>query len=315
MKKVAVSGGSGFIGNYVCRELISKGYTPIIFDHHAKDAKDYPDGCEFFLGDVTDPTAFTEVAAHADAIIHLAAVLGTQETVQNPRPAAQSNLMGGLNFLEACTQYNLPGVYIAVGNWWMNNSYSISKNMVERFVHMYNKERGSKVNIVRAVNAYGPRQLAAQPFANGKVRKITPALVCRAISGMPMELYGGGSQISDMVYVEDVATALVLALECADRDKVFDYAIEIGSVEHTTVREVAERINDFMPNYGLEKVEIVSLPMRPGEKEGDKVTADTTTLDKIGFDVNNLIDLDEGLGRTISYFIKNKGRTWQVPSL
>jgi UDP-glucose 4-epimerase len=53
---------------------------------------------------------------------------------------------------------------------------------------MFNVDRGSRVNVVRAVNAYGPRQLAAAPFGPGKVRKTTPALVCRALSGMPVEL-------------------------------------------------------------------------------------------------------------------------------
>lgn len=310
MKKVGVTGGAGFVGRYVCEELLSKGYTPVIFDHHAKDSSEYTDGCEVFMGDVRDEVAMTEFAAHVDGIIHLAAVLGTQETVQNPRPAARSNLDGGLNFLEACAQYNLPGVYIAVGNHWMNNPYSITKNMIERFTHMYNKERGTRVNIVRAVNAYGERQLAATPFAHGKVRKITPALICRALSGMPMELYGGGQQVSDMVYVGDVAKALVLALECADYNHVIDRAVEIGSEWHTTVREVAELINTIVEEKGYTPVEITSLPMRPGENVGDKVTADVNTLELISFNKEELVSLEEGMEKTIQYFIDSEGTAW-----
>lgn len=313
MKRVGVTGGGGFIGSYVVEELIKKGYEPVIFDHTTD--RTYKGEVELFLGDVRDEVAMTEFAAHVDGIIHLAAVLGTQETIQNPRPAAQSNLMGGLNFLEACSQYKLPGVYIAVGNWFMNNPYSITKNMIERFVHMYNADRGTQVNIVRAVNAYGPRQLAAAPFAHGKVRKITPALVCRALSGMPMELYGGGKQVSDMVYVGDVAKALVLALEAAERGEVFDHAIEVGSPVPQTILEVAEMVDDIVNLIcDTPKVGIKALPMRPGEKEGVEVRADVETLREIGFDPAELVPLEVGLTKTVNYFIETEGEAWHSKS-
>jgi UDP-glucose 4-epimerase len=243
----------------------------------------------------------------------LAAVLGTQETIQNPRPAAESNLIGGLNFVEACAQYNLPGTYIAVGNWFMNNPYSITKNMIERFAHMFNADRGTQINIVRAVNAYGPRQLAAQPFAHGKVRKITPALVCRALCEMPMELYGGGRQVSDMVYVGDVAKVLVTSLMEAAAGNVLDTAVEVGSVEHTTILEVAEEVNEIMAELGKPQVPIESLPMRPGEKEGVAVTADTETLKLIGCNADELVPLGKGLRKTVQYFIDTEGEEWHRP--
>lgn len=310
MRKVGITGGMGFIGRYVVEELQSRGYEPVIMDHHIRQPHEYPKDVEIFLGDVRDDVAMTEFAAHVDGIIHLAAVLGTQETINNPRPAAQSNLMGGLNFLEAVAQYDIPGVYIAVGNWWMNNPYSITKNMIERFVRMFNKDRGTRVNVVRAVNAYGPRQLAAAPFAHGKVRKITPALVCRALSGIPMELYGGGKQVSDMVYVGDVAKALVQALEYADRGVVIDEATEVGAAEPVTVLEVAKLVNEILQDKDMKMVEIVSLPMRPGENVGDVVAADIETLPNIGMDVADLKDLKQGLTETIDYFIEHEGKTW-----
>jgi UDP-glucose 4-epimerase len=313
MKKVGVTGGMGFIGRYVVEELQDNGLVPVIFDHHRRSPSEYDKDVEVFFGDVRDETAMTEFAAHVDGIIHLAAVLGTQETIHNPRPAAQSNLMGGLNFLEACAQYKLPSAYIAVGNWFMNNPYSITKNMIERFVHLFNADRGTQVNIVRAVNAYGPRQLAAEPFAHGKVRKVTPSLVCRALSGMPMELYGGGRQVSDMVYVADVAKVLVAAMLEAEAGNVLDRAVEVGSVEHTTILEVAEKVNEIVEECGKPRVPITSLPMRPGEKEGVAVTADTATLKLIGFDPNRLVTLDEGLQKTVEYFIESEGVAWHRP--
>jgi len=311
MRKIGVTGGSGFIGSYVIDTIKSKGYEPVIFDHHDRREELHKD-VELFIGDVRDDVAMTEFAAHVDGIIHLAAVLGTQETIQNPRPAAMSNLQGGLNFLEACAQYNIPGVYIAVGNHWMNNPYSITKNMIERFTHMFNKDRGTRVNIVRAMNAYGPRQLAAEPFAHGKVRKITPALVCRALSGMPMELYGGGKQVSDMVYVGDVAEALVVALEKAELGIVFDEAVEMGSDDPVTILEVANVVNELVQEFGYKPVEIKALPMRPGEKEGDKVFADVSTQRYVDMSPESLVPLRDGMKKTIQDYIENEGKTWHI---
>lgn len=293
---VLVTGGMGFIGRYVVEELLVRGHEPLIFDHHRRN--DRQEGVEVFLGDVRDDVAVTEAMAHVDGWIHLAAVLGTQETIYNPRPAAQSNLMGGLNMLEAAAQYNLPGVYIGVGNFYMDNPYSISKTMIERFVNMYNKDRGTRVNIVRAMNAYGPRQLAAAPYGPGKVRKITPAFICRALNDHPVEIYGDGLQVSDMIYVGDVARALVLALEKAADGKVFDKVIEAGPKEHNTVLDVAELVIELCDSDS----DIVHLPMRPGEIPGATVIADTETLRLVGMDPDKLVPLREGMQRTVEYF-------------
>lgn len=293
--RILITGGAGFIGSYVVEECIKRGHDPIIFDHY-----DRKEGyqCPVILGDVRDDVAVTEAMAHADAWIHLAAVLGTQETVMNPRPAAQSNLMGGLNMLEAAVQYNLPGTYIGVGNHWMNNTYSITKTMIERFIDMYNKNRGTRVNIVRAVNAYGPRQRPVAPWGCSKVRKITPSFACRALEGLDVEVYGDGQQISDMVWVGDVAKALVLATEKAAEGDVFPEAVEVGPAENSTVQEVAELII----KYADTDSKIVNLPMRPGEIPGAVVSADTRTLRYVGMTEHDLMPLDEGMKLTVDFF-------------
>ena len=139
MHKIGVTGGMGFIGRYVIEEIQLRGYIPVIFDHHLRSRDEYPENVEVFLGDVRDLTAFSELAAHVDGIIHLAAVLGTQETINDPLPAVMSNVVGGLNFLESVVKYDLPGVYIAVGNYWFNNPYSISKNMISKLIHQSNQ--------------------------------------------------------------------------------------------------------------------------------------------------------------------------------
>lgn len=320
--KIGITGGSGFIGSWVAHRAADQGHDVVILDRTG-----YLGGstgrlveerrAALFLGDVRDATAMAELAAHVDGIIHLAACLGTQETINNPFPAAETNVMGGLNFLEACAQYDIPGVYIGVGNHWMNNSYSITKTAVERFVHMYNRERGTRVNIVRAVNAYGPGQSVAPPYGPAKVRKITPAFVCRALTGAPIEIYGDGNQVSDMVHVSDVATALIRALEAAAEGRVIPDPIEVGPAHHLTVNEVAQIVRDAAHAYHLRSlpagtephtapyVDIVHLPMRPGEVPGDRVTADWTTLESIGMSYRDLIGPEEGLAATVKWYAEN----------
>lgn len=293
--RILITGGAGFIGQYTVEKCMERGHEPFIFDHYDRK-EEYP--CPVILGDVRDDVAVTEAMAHADAWIHLAAVLGTQETVFNPRPAAQSNLMGGLNMLEAAVQYDLPGTYIGVGNHWMNNTYSITKTMIERFIDMYNKNRGTRVNIVRAMNAYGPRQRPVAPWGCSKVRKITPSFACRALSGMDVEVYGDGEQVSDMCWVGDVAHALVVATEKAAQGIVFPEAVEVGPEDSATVQEVAQMI----VNMSGTDANLVNLPMRPGEIPGSTVAADVNTLRHVDMTPADLMPLDEGMRLTVEHF-------------
>ena len=291
--KILITGAQGFIGRYVVEECERRGYTPIVFDRYMK--WDHP---EFFLGDIEDDVAVTEAFAHSDAFIHLAGVLGTQETIKNPRPAARVNLLGGLNVLSAAAQYDVPGVNIAVGNHWMNNTYSITKSTMERFVHMFNKENGTRINIVRPTNCFGPRQVSFPPYGPSKVKKITPAFVNAAIRDLPIGIYGDGTQVSDMIYVSDVARVLVTATEHAVRGTVYEKPFEVGYGKPITVNEVAETV----VRLSNSKSNLLHSPMRPGEEEHGVVLADPTTLAPLGITPESFVSLEEGLRKTISYY-------------
>lgn len=297
-KLIGVTGGSGFIGSYVVRTLVERGHKVVIFDRSTKRVFSVSGSVNVFLGDVTDAVSVTELAAHVDGIIHLAAVLGTQETIANPRPSAEVNVLGGLNVLEACSQYKIPMVNICVGNRGMYATYSLTKSLVEDFGFMFNRYRGAAVNQVRAMNAYGPGQSVAMPFGSSKVRKITPSFICRALSGMDIEIYGDGEQVSDMVAVSDVALALVRCLEEAFAGRIFDRVVECGPPESCTVNQVAELIIRLT---GSES-KIVHLPMRPGETPNAVVKADTTTLGLINMNPASMVKLEDGMRETIAYY-------------
>lgn len=302
MEEVLVTGGNGFIGRYVVEELLARGYGVAVLD--TRDRKP-PEGARVVLGDTRDAIAVTEAVAHVDGVIHLAGVLGTQEAIKNPRPAAETNVLGGLNVLEACAQYDVPLVNIAVGNYWMDNTYSITKNTVERFVQMFVKDRHARMASVRALNAYGPRQVPAEPYGPSKVRKIMPAFVCRALAGEPIEVYGDGSQVMDMIYVTDVARILVSALETVDRTGPFE-TVEAGVGRATTVNDIAQIVSQTVAAFtGKDPAPLKHLPMRPGEPPASVVLGHPETLARVGIRPDELLPLEAGVELTVRYFGKS----------
>jgi UDP-glucose 4-epimerase len=285
---------------------VASGYEVLAFDHQTDErkARDYGPGVDVFVGSIESDRDVVEAMAHADAFIHLAGVLGTAETIKNPRPAAYTNIIGGLNVLEAATQYGLPGINIAVGNWFENNTYSLTKNTVERFCKMYQKERGLNVTVVRGLNVFGPGQSVAAPFGYSKVRKVGPSFMCRALTGNPVEIYGDGQNIMDFIYIDDMAKVLVRALDHTVENGYVPTVIEAGLGRNSSVNDFATRIkHQVETDYGVPVV-INHLPMRPGETNGAVVKADASTLNLIGMDVSELVTIDDGIKNSLAYFDK-----------
>jgi nucleoside-diphosphate-sugar epimerase len=237
-----------------------------------------------YIGDIRDREIVLKAAAKTDAIINLAGILGTQETVDNPYPSVEVNIFGALNTLEAARAYKLPYVQIAVGNHWMNNSYSITKTTAERFTLMYANEHGIKANVVRALNAFGERQ-SWYP-----VRKMMPFFITQALKDKDIEVYGDGSQVMDFVYVKDVGKILLEALTNDRSGEVY----EAGTGKHVTVKQWAEKIIKLSGS----KSKVVNLPMRPGEPPHSVVVA----KDPYPIEYSNV---DEKLAQTIAWYKKN----------
>ena len=293
--RVLVTGGAGFIGRNTCDALTAAGHSPLVLDRlRGRDC-----GHDVILGDVRDATAVTEAVAHCEGVIHLAGVLGTAETIANPRPAAEVNILGGLNVLEACAQYGIPLVNIAVGNWFECSTYSITKTAVDNFCQMYRRYRDLRVASVRAFNAYGPGQSLAAPYGPSKVRKIMPSFIARALHGDPVEIYGDGSQVMDMVYVTDVARALVATLDGLAAGGYVTHLAEAGTGRPTTVSEIADLVAAEVLRQSGRKAQIRYLPMRPGETPGSVVLA--------GEGLRGAVPLEEGLVTTVAYYRETLG--------
>lgn len=303
--RILVTGGTGFIGQYVVEELKRRGQTPVILDRIGTGLFPY----ETIMGDVRDANSIFDAMSHVEGWIHLAGILGTQETIDNPAPAAETNILGGLNILRAARQYNLPGVNIAVGNWYMDNTYAISKATMERFCQMYRVEHQLPVTTVRGFNAYGPRQSVAAPFGSSKVRKIVPSFVCRALAGMPIEVYGDGKQIMDMIHVENLAEILVAALEYTVIYGARFEAVDAGTGRPTTVLEIAQLVAREVETVTGTVVPIDHLPMRPGEPEAAVVLADPVRM--FHQEEIPLIALEAGIRQTIRWYYEEWLPTWR----
>lgn len=293
--RVLVTGGAGFIGGWVVEGLKARGHTPVVFDRKGTPRHD----CEVHLGDTRDFTAVMESIGSTDGFIHLAGVLGTQETVDEPEPAVMTNVLGGLNVFRAARRYDKTGVYIAVGNHWMNNSYSITKTTAERFALMANAEWGTRIAVVRALNAYGPRQ-KAEP-----VRKIMPNFVLPALHDEPITVYGDGEQVMDMIYVEDVAEVLIRAL--LEPHGVYESIFEAGTGVDTTVNDVLATVLRVTEQVrGLDEGALNGLvkhvDMRPGEVQGSTVLGAPETLEPLGVLPWDLVTLEDGVERTVRWF-------------
>lgn len=292
MKRILVTGASGFIGEYVAENLIAKGFEVLAFDHIApamSPLRGNPN-VRRFLGDTRDFTAVSEAMAISDGFIHLAGVLGTQETVNEPRPAVETNIIGGLNVFQSARNYRVKGVYIAVGNHYMNNSYSITKTTAERFALMFNKEHGTKIAVVRGLNVYGARQ------KHYPVRKIMPNFIIPALKGEEIIVYGDGEQKMDMIYATDIAEILVQAL--LQEHGVYDRVFEAGAGIAPTVNEIAEEVIKQVGKGTIKHVE-----MRAGETKGSVVVGDPETLRPLfGGNLPDFVPLEDGIAKTIEYY-------------
>jgi UDP-glucose 4-epimerase len=249
--RVLVTGGAGFIGKAVRTELLQRGHTFVSLDHPLS------------------VTVYEDVDGLAvqdcEAIINLAGVLGTSETVGAEHEAARVNILGALNVADVAKDLGIPMVQIGTGHKGQPNPYAITKACAEDLLLARAQWCGQDINVVRAFHAYGPGQKVCPPHGEAKVRKIVPSFVCRALTGMSIEVNGSGRQLIDLIHVAEVARILVDAID----GPVFGQVIDAGTGLATTVLDAAEHIIDMCGGG-----RIVLVPMRDGEPVASRVVSD-----------------------------------------
>lgn len=286
--RVLVTGGNGFLGRHVVARLLERGLEVVVLDRVGGRSHE---GTSFVLGDVADAETLDTLASGVRGIVNLAGVLGTSETVRHPNGTVTTNLLGALNVYEAARRHGCRVVQITVGNHFMNNPYAITKSAAERFAFHSNERYGTRVAVVRGLNAYGEGQKAAP------VRKIIPNFVLPALRNEDLVVFGDGQQRMDMIYVGDLAEILVRAL-VLDHG-VYDRAFEAGTGVAPTVDEIAQQVLAAVPES---RSRVVHVPMRAGEPERSVVVGDPATLAPLDYGVDQMLTLDRGLARTVSHY-------------
>lgn len=232
---VAVTGGSGFIGKSVIHELHREGHTTLVLDRESN-------------GDILN-VDLPGLLRNADAVIHLAGVLGTSELFDDPLGAVEVNVCGTLKVLQACHETGTRFVGITMPEVWPN-VYRATKRCARDLASAWHHNFQVPVSHVRAFNAFGPHQ------KHYGVQKIVPTFALRAWRNLPIPIWGDGSQTVDLIFVDDLATMLIDAIQFGN-DEVFD-----GGTGHAmTVNEVAQAVIAVTGSTaGVEY-----LPMRKGE--------------------------------------------------
>lgn len=286
--KLLILGGDGFIGGHLADEALARGLEVTIFDQCRRRGRT---DMSAFLGDIRDTVSVRRAVSLADYAVNLAAILGTQETITTAVDCVETNLIGTLNFLQACVPtkfHQVRGVQIGIGNYWMNSPYPITKRAATAFTRMFNKELGTRVAMVRAMHAYGEHQ------KHWPIQKIVPTFIRQALRGIPLTVYGDGEQIVDMIYVGDLAKILLDA--CMGPRVEYDRVYEAGLGRHLTVNDVAREIIDASDSSS----ELLHLPMRPGEQEHAVISADPETLEGLGS--YEFVRFEDGIRQVIDWY-------------
>ena len=272
--KVAVIGGSGFIGSEIASILTLQGHDVIIADRLGSGV--YCDVTEI------DTLQFLE---GVDEVYNLAGVLGTTELETQIYEAVRVNILGATNVFETCNKYKVKRLfYPSKPNVW-RNVYTITKESSEELAKKYNENYFTRICSLRLFNVFGPHQKLIP------VRKMIPIFASQAILGLPIEVWGDGHQTVDLIYSKDIAKIIV----DFTRLGISEF-LDLGRGVALTVLEIAQIVNDYYGN----KSGVKHLPMRAGETPNTILVADTKRLSEL---INlNFSDFDSSISETLAYY-------------
>ncbi|MCW2898019.1 MAG: NAD-dependent epimerase/dehydratase [Streptosporangiaceae bacterium] len=224
--KVVVTGGAGFIGANLCRELAARPQTGqvVAFDNLSSGSAANLHGtdAELVEGSILDRDLLEETVEGADAVVHLAARPSVPRSLANPTACHAVNASGTLYVLEACRRRSVhvvaassSSVYGSVADLPRHEDlptrplspYGASKLATEAYVLAYGSSFDLPSLALRFFNVYGPLQAAGHGYA-----AVVPSFVDAALRGRPLRIHGDGRQTRDFTYVGTVARVLADAV-------------------------------------------------------------------------------------------------------
>lgn len=267
---VLITGGTGVNGSWVVRELVSEGINPVIYDYAIDTAmiKDIVDKVKLIRGDILDFATFLRTIKENKIthIIHLAALMPSQAQA-NPLYGFQVNALGTVLVLEAARIMDVERVvytsskaaYGAISGKaayptyepvnedyprYPVKVYDVAKVASEGMCHVYNENYGLDYVAFRFASIIGPGKLTRHgPMS------IHSKLIENAMLGQPTHIPHGADEKDDMVYVKDIAHAIVLGLKAKNlKHRVFN----IGSGKGYTLVDLANVLKKIYPNCQIE---------------------------------------------------------------
>ncbi|MFD8029692.1 NAD-dependent epimerase/dehydratase family protein [Streptomyces sp. NPDC059717] len=224
--KVVVTGGAGFIGANLCRELISRRSVRrvVALDDLSTGAAANlaGTGAELVEGSILDRDLFEDVVDGADAVVHLAARPSVPRSLADPFATHEVNATGTVRVLEACRRHHTQLVAASSSSVYGSvtalpkheglptrplSPYAASKLATESYVLSYGHAFGLPALAFRFFNVYGPLQPAGHAYA-----AVVPSFVDAALRGRPLTVFGDGHQTRDFTYVGTVARVLADAV-------------------------------------------------------------------------------------------------------
>lgn len=312
MKRVLITGGAGFIGSHLCDLFLKKGCRVICMDnlitgkienigHHMKD-KNF----DFIKHDVSE---YIDIKGRIDYVLHFASPASPIDYLKHPIPTLKVGSLGthnalglakakGARFLLASTSevYGDPLVNPQPESYWGNVNpigprgvYDEAKRFAEAITMAYHRYHKLDTRIVRIFNTYGERMREEDGRA-------IPNFISQALEDKPITVYGSGKQTRSFCYVSDLVDGLYRLLMSKESDPV-----NIGNTNEMPLLKLARVIIELTGS----KSRIVYKPL---PVDDPKVRRPNITKARKILDWAPEVCLEEGLSRTIEYFMSIKGR-------
>jgi UDP-glucose 4-epimerase len=308
-RRILVSGGAGFIGSHVVRAHLAAGDEVTVLDDLSSGrVENLPPGVPLVRADVRAPEARALVATgRFDMLNHHAAQMDVRRSVEDPVFDAHVNVLGLLNLLQGARDGGVRRVVFASSGGTVYGDgaptptpetaaklpaspYGTAKLTSEYYLATFSQLFGLEAVALRYSNVYGPRQ---NPHGEAGVVAIFGK---RLLAGEPITIYGDGEQTRDLVYVEDVAAANLLATQrdLAPLTALDVRAFNIGTGSETSVNRLA----DVLTAAAGRPSEIRRAPARAGE-----ILRSALDVGKAGRELGwrPQVSLREGLERTLRW--------------
>lgn len=302
-----VIGGAGYIGAHLVPQLIGTGRRVTILGRGAVPAHGLPAGAAYVIGDFAQRELVRDLLESHQEVIHLAYATVPNTSFENPLADLLQNLPPSVQLFSEVANRGAKLVLVSSGGTVYGEAselpirethprrpispYGVTKLTVESYAHLYAVTHGLKFVCVRPANAYGVGQ---RPFIG---QGFIATAIASAIKGIPIEIFGQNGAVRDYIYVSDLASGIVSALDHGHLSETYN----IGSGVGLSNLEIVESLKPLMDEIGHE-VRIKNLSERAFDVRSNVL--DSTKL-QINSGWKPVIKFNEGLIVTRDWLVRH----------